>query len=91
MATVSMESLWNFLNSISLSRQNKLWLAKHLMDDTKVNKDEVTDDKYTIWGPADEEEAVDAVMAAEKEIESGDVEPIEELLKETYKKIGYEH
>lgn len=66
MATVSMESLWNFLNSISLSRQNKLWLAKHLMDDTE-GATKVGYDELGIPSPVTSQEALKLINEIEEE------------------------
>ena len=39
MTTVAMNSLWEYLQSLSLSKRNRKWLAERLIafDDTKVN------------------------------------------------------
>ena len=36
--TISMNTVLNFLHSISLSTSNKLWLAEHLYEEVKAEK-----------------------------------------------------
>lgn len=91
MATISMENLWNFLHSISLTDQNKLWLAEHLYEDVKEGekkkKASIMDDEWGIPCPSNEEEAKQLIEEADKEDEMVGEVPIEDLLEETEKFI----
>lgn len=86
MTTVSMESLLNFIHSFSLSRQNKIWLADHLYEEAKGEAKEKRYDSID-WGPANEEEALDAIDRVEEEIQAGDVVSHDEAMAEARKII----
>ena len=38
-ATITLESLWNFLQSLSLDSNNKQWLSDKLQEDIKKDKE----------------------------------------------------
>lgn len=41
--TVSMDSILNFINSMSLSANNKEWLGRHLIEEAKGEKERMND------------------------------------------------
>ena len=68
-ATVSLDSLWTYLQSLSLSDSNKEWLAEKLIE-SREHKPE----PYTI------EELDDRLMVAEEDFECGNTFTTEEVL-----------
>lgn len=77
-----MESLWEFLNSISLTRQNKLWLAEHLVEDV-ADDTEVAGDEAGIPMPSTRGQAMRLVQDIEAENEMLGELSFDELMKET--------
>ena len=68
-ATVSLESLWTFLQSLSLSDSKKEWLAEKLIE-SKENSPV----PYTI------EELDDRLLLAEEDFESGNTFTTDEVI-----------
>ncbi len=81
-----MESLWEFLNSISLTRQNKLWLAEHLVEDV-ADDTEVAGDEAGMPMPSTRGQAMRLVQDIEAENEMLGELSFDELMKETKAKI----
>lgn len=48
-ATVSLESLWNFIESLSLNTKNKEWLAHKLLNEVKDESDKKESYEDFVW------------------------------------------
>ena len=79
MISITLNNLWKFIQSMSLSASNELWLAEKLHE-SAIKKQQATQNKeYNVvedtpkmvseplFGPASEEEATRRVEEAEKE------------------------
>ena len=67
-----MESLWQYIQSLSLSDRNKKWLAEKLVEDTKAD-----DTEYI-----SKEEILAGIDAGLKDMKAGRSKPFEEFMKE---------
>ena len=67
-----MESLWQYIQSLSLSDRNKKWLAEKLVEDTKAD-----DTEYI-----SKEEILAGIDAGLKDIKAKRTRPATELLQE---------
>ena len=74
--TVSMESLWAFLDSLSLSRTNREWLADKLLEED--NAGHCDDEEEYI----SKEEILAGIAAGLEDLKAGRSRPAEALLKE---------
>ncbi|WP_025892086.1 hypothetical protein [Phocaeicola barnesiae] len=71
-ASAKMESLWQYIQSLSLSDRNKKWLAEKLVEDTKAD-----DTEYI-----SKEEILAGIDAGLKDMKAGRGKPFEEFMKE---------
>ena len=78
MASITLNNLWNFIQSMSLSANNELWLAEKLHESAlkkqqknkaynSVEEEETTIVSEPLFGPTSIEEAISRVQNAEKE------------------------
>ena len=67
-----MESLWQYIQSLSLSDRNKKWLAEKLVEDTNAD-----DTEYI-----SKEEILAGIDAGLKDMKAGRSKPFEEFMKE---------
>ncbi|MCD7815425.1 MAG: surface protein [Bacteroides sp.] len=71
-ASAKMESLWQYIQSLSLSDRNKKWLAEKLVEDTKADD----------TGYISKEEILAGIDAGLKDMKAGRGKPFEEFMKE---------
>ena len=71
-ASAKMESLWQYIQSLSLSDRNKKWLAEKLVEDIKAD-----DTEYI-----SKEEILAGIDAGLKDMKAGRSKPFEEFMKE---------
>lgn len=79
MATITLKNLWNFIQSMSLSANNELWLAEKLHESAIKKQQVAQNKKYNaaeetptiasepIFGPKSIEEAISRVENAEND------------------------
>lgn len=70
-----MESLWQYIQSLSLSERNREWLADKLLEGTRKKGEEETE-------RIGKEEILAGIDAGLKEMKNGQTRPARELLKE---------
>lgn len=70
-ATISLESVWQMIQSLSLNNQK--WISKHLIENIKSKEEEEYISK---------EEILAGIDAGLKDLKAGRMRPIEELFKE---------
>ncbi len=73
--SASMESLWQYIQSLSLSERNREWLADKLLEGTRKKGEEETE-------RIGKEEILAGIDAGLKEMKNGQTRPARELLKE---------
>ena len=73
--SASMESLWQYIQSLSLSERNREWLADKLLEGTRKKGEEETE-------RIGKEEILAGINAGLKEMKNGQTRPARELLKE---------
>ncbi|MDM8307348.1 surface protein [Phocaeicola salanitronis] len=73
-ATISLEGIWQFLQSLNLSNRSKEWLADKLIESTYDKKEEI---EYI-----SKEEILAGIDAGLKDMKAGRTRPAEELLEE---------
>ncbi len=73
--SAQVENLWNYIQSLSLSKRNRQWLADRLIDNTE-NIEEPEEEYIS------KEEILAGIDAGLKDLKAGRVRPIEELFKE---------
>ena len=73
--SASMESLWQYIQSLSLSERNREWLADKLLEGTRKKGEEETE-------RIGKEEILAGIDAVLKEMKNGQTRPARELLKE---------
>ena len=73
-ATISLEDIWQFLQSLNLSNRSKEWLADKLIESTYDKKEEI---EYI-----SKEEILAGIDAGLKDMKAGRTRPAEELLEE---------
>lgn len=69
-----MESLWQYIQSLSLSERNRIWLADKLLEGTRKEEEET---EYI-----SKEEILAGIDAGLKDMKAGRTRPAEELLEE---------
>lgn len=72
--SASMESLWQYIQSLSLSERNRIWLADKLLEGTRKEEEET---EYI-----SKEEIFAGIDAGLKDMKAGRTRPAEELLEE---------
>ena len=72
--SASMESLWQYIQSLSLSERNRIWLADKLLEGTRKEEEET---EYI-----SKEEILAGIDAGLKDMKAGRTRPAEELLEE---------
>lgn len=72
--SASMESLWQYIQSLSLSERNRVWLADKLLEGTRKEEEET---EYI-----SKEEILAGIDAGLKDMKAGRTRPAEELLEE---------
>lgn len=72
--SASMESLWQYIQSLSLSERNRIWLADKLLEGTRKEEEET---EYI-----SKEEILAGIDAGLKDMKTGRTRPAEELLEE---------
>ena len=73
-ATISLEGIWQFLQSLNLSNRSKEWLADKLIESTYDKKEEI---EYI-----SKEDILAGIDAGLKDMKAGRTRPAEELLEE---------
>ena len=73
-AIISLEGIWQFLQSLNLSNRSKEWLADKLIESTYDKKEEI---EYI-----SKEEILAGIDAGLKDMKAGRTRPAEELLEE---------
>ena len=73
-ATISLEGIWQFLESLNLSDRSKEWLADKLIESTYGKKEDI---EYI-----SKEEILAGIDAGLKDMKAGRTRPAEELLEE---------
>ena len=73
-ATISLEGIWQFLESLNLSNRSKEWLADKLLEGTRKEEEET---EYI-----SKEEILAGIDAGLKDMKAGRTRPAEELLEE---------
>ena len=73
-ATISLEGIWQFLQSLNLSNRSKEWLADKLIESTYDKKEDI---EYI-----SKEEILAGIDAGLKDMKAGRTRPAEELLEE---------
>ena len=74
--TVSMESLWAFLDSLSLSRTNREWLADKLLEEDNAGR---CDDEEEYIS---KEEILAGIAAGLEDLKAGRKQPFEDFIME---------
>ena len=72
--SASLESLWQYIQSLSLSERNRIWLADKLLEGTRKEEEET---EYI-----SKEEILAGIDAGLKDMKAGRTRPAEELLEE---------
>ena len=72
--SASMESLWQYIQSLSLSERNRIWRADKLLEGTRKEEEET---EYI-----SKEEILAGIDAGLKDMKAGRTRPAEELLEE---------
>lgn len=72
--SASMESLWQYIQSLSLSERNRIWLADKLLEGTRKEEEET---EYI-----SKEEILVGIDAGLKDMKAGRTRSAEELLEE---------
>lgn len=72
--TISLEGIWQFLQSLNLSNRSKEWLADKLIESTYDKKEEI---EYI-----SKEDILAGIDAGLKDMKAGRTRPAEELLEE---------
>ena len=73
--SASMESLWQYIQSLSLSERNREWLADKLLEGTRKKGEEETE-------RIGKEEILAGIDAGLKEMKNGQTRPAREFFKE---------
>ncbi len=71
MSTLQIEGLWQFIQTMSLSKRNKQWLAKRLLESANEeasSKRKKSDTEYIM----ESQEMIDIIAEGDRQIESGD-------------------
>lgn len=77
-ATISMEGIWQFLQSLELSDRSKTWLADKLLESTHVSqKEETEDDEYI-----SKEEILAGIDAGLKDMKAGRSKTFDEFMRD---------
>ena len=74
--SASMESLWQYIQSLSLSERNREWLAERLLEGTKKEKKEDAKDAIS------KEEVLAGIDRGLKDMKAGRSKPFDEFMKE---------
>ncbi len=73
--SASMENLWQYIQSLSLSERNRIWLADKLLEGTR--KEEAEDDEYI-----SKEEVLAGIDAGLKDMKAGRSKTFEEFMRD---------
>lgn len=75
--SASMESLWVYIQSLSLSKRNQKWLAERLMENVEADKACEDEEEYI-----SKEEILAGIAAGLEDLKAGRKQSFEDFIKE---------
>lgn len=74
--SASMESLWRYIDSLSLSKRNREWLAGKLLDDSQGMLEEPQEEYIS------KEEVLEKIDSGLKDVKAGSTKTYEEFMRD---------